>query len=656
MQAKLYSGVNFTSEDTVLFATKVAQTIYFNNKVAAIIDVAEKVIAYSVKVPHTTMSYYELQEISYVSTTKTIHGKTKTYYYRVLDIVALNDNTSELILELDILQTYMFDYEIEDAAINRQHEDRWTQDGERIISTTPEPIDSTKDLIRIFDFDYINEFQFYENSRKKYKLYTALLMAEPTDTGNDGYKRTQTSMGSFVQPLDIYTTFLLYDVEAKMFVEGEVDNKDKPKVRLVVGGNSHPTGDISHVLKFLQRPEAIKVVILPHAFGVLGDFDKTTTGNVPTWHFEVHLPSSTEFKDGAFDGSILKTVNIKEDGFYTNNYFSLKLNAVTWYNNNVLSRSKRESKIYAPQYTSLHLGPRYGDKKVMTFDEFTTIEPVVALWSLGADFDIHSMLDIQSYENLNNVFVYDNVIEITRINNDYITYMTVNKEARKAQIKQERVDKFTSVVNTAISAWSFATQMQTPKNPHYDEEIVAYEEKMQARLKKEQWDKVARMKFPEEYQSRNHHGMLMTGSALANSGSQLVSAWMAPMHRKAKEKDLKNKAVVNDHSVVNNRDLTYQTGGNRDVLMITHPDPVNEARLTEFFNRYGYTSHKFGKPNLKSRQLFNYIQAVNINYSGDIPFNVRRQLDVLYANGVRFWHIPAAFLRYDLDNKEIFLV
>jgi len=45
----------------------------------------------------------------------------KTYYYFITDVTYINENTVELALELDVLQTYMFDWDLLECFIERTH-------------------------------------------------------------------------------------------------------------------------------------------------------------------------------------------------------------------------------------------------------------------------------------------------------------------------------------------------------------------------------------------------------------------------------------------------------------------------------------------------------------------------------------------------------
>ena len=53
----------------------------------------------------------------------------KWYFYFVIDKVYINERCTELILSIDVMQTYMFEYTFRESLIERMHYNRWKSDG-----------------------------------------------------------------------------------------------------------------------------------------------------------------------------------------------------------------------------------------------------------------------------------------------------------------------------------------------------------------------------------------------------------------------------------------------------------------------------------------------------------------------------------------------
>ena len=49
----------------------------------------------------------------------------KWYFYFITDKQYVNENTTVLSLEMDVFQTYMFDYTLGECFVNREHQDRY---------------------------------------------------------------------------------------------------------------------------------------------------------------------------------------------------------------------------------------------------------------------------------------------------------------------------------------------------------------------------------------------------------------------------------------------------------------------------------------------------------------------------------------------------
>lgn len=100
-------------------------------------------------------NYNAIRNASYCCADILINGNLKRYYYFITNIrVGATYNPEELeqlielTLEEDVFQTYMFDYEIKESFVEREHQDRLLPDKKRIFSMTHENVDiSTNNII-----------------------------------------------------------------------------------------------------------------------------------------------------------------------------------------------------------------------------------------------------------------------------------------------------------------------------------------------------------------------------------------------------------------------------------------------------------------------------------------------------------------------------
>ena len=111
---------------TFSFGSKEQQLNYFLSKKVKTIEN----VNYHRKNNNLKVNYHvdELQFVNYIM----VNNDTplnKWYFYFVIDRRYINENCTELILKIDVMQTYLFDYTFKSSLVERQHYDRYNSDG-----------------------------------------------------------------------------------------------------------------------------------------------------------------------------------------------------------------------------------------------------------------------------------------------------------------------------------------------------------------------------------------------------------------------------------------------------------------------------------------------------------------------------------------------
>lgn len=111
---------------TPLLSNSYEHSLYFPNKTAQESYFAGKVVK-----TFSAYTYHRKQwNVKVQASIETAQNWTyvyfrnfdgKTYYYFITDVSYINENTVELALELDVLQTYMFDWDLRECFIERNH-------------------------------------------------------------------------------------------------------------------------------------------------------------------------------------------------------------------------------------------------------------------------------------------------------------------------------------------------------------------------------------------------------------------------------------------------------------------------------------------------------------------------------------------------------
>lgn len=73
--------------------------------------------------------------------------------------------------------------------------------------------------------------------------------------------------------------------------------------------------------------------------------------------------------------------------------------------------------------------------------------------------------------------------------------------------------------------------------------------------------------------------------------------------------------------------------------------------IDNYFNVYGYATHRVKFPNIAVRPHWNYVKTVNVSITGSIPADDLAKIRNIYDNGITFWKNGNEVGRYDLDNS-----
>ena len=131
-------------------------------------------------------------------------------------------------------------------------------------------------------------------------------------------------------------------------------------------------------------------------------------------------------------------------------------------------------------------------------------------------------------------------------------------------------------------------------------------------------------------------GFASGGVGLAVAGSTALSYGTQIANQIAQIKDIKNKPdelrnVTNDISIeaIKGMNLKYKKYQIHNQF---------RERIFNYFYHYGYLAQYFNTPNIKSRYYFNYIKTVGANIISNIDNSYIEQIQSIFDNGVTIWH------------------
>lgn len=91
-------------------------------------------------------NYLDLKNANYLILNDTYAGKSETFYCFINNIIYLNDRTTEITFEIDVIQSYMFKWQLNECLV-----ERCTVANDQIgLHTLPEPVQVNDPIVRTF--------------------------------------------------------------------------------------------------------------------------------------------------------------------------------------------------------------------------------------------------------------------------------------------------------------------------------------------------------------------------------------------------------------------------------------------------------------------------------------------------------------------------
>lgn len=83
----------------------------------------------------------------------------------------------------------------------------------------------------------------------------------------------------------------------------------------------------------------------------------------------------------------------------------------------------------------------------------------------------------------------------------------------------------------------------------------------------------------------------------------------------------------------------------------SYVNPHNAEIIDDFFNCYGYATHRVKIPNRNVRPHWTYVKTIDINLESNAPADDTNKIASIYDKGITFWRNASEVGRYDLDNS-----
>lgn len=557
------------------------------------------------------LSLADLDDVNYLSF-RSSEGD-RLYYAFVTDKVYVNQFTSHIFFQIDVLQTYMFDYEWRASYIQQAHVDRWNAEHKPIYSKTDEGLS--------YGDEYSVEcgFKIQQSEKVRWLLVT---MIDPTSDPNG-----ELSIGGFVpsignfkpveNPFACYLVPLIMDgsitgVFVEGYAEGELGELSSTYPDFIKFMLSSALGNYIRSVSLLTYNPFITM--------------ETQEGEVIHVKFSTNtLKAFAYFKksDGTYINLLcLSAINGGFNGLLATAKWDIGLEntlptSKQWdelkSNPRKTKRDKRfESKLLCAPYR-FNLLTDWRNNPVVIKNEYVPTDKIKINYSMALSYNAPFRFSIEGYKNdpegRYTSLLQPIALEFPIISDAYYTYMLENKNTIQANLTNSIINAGAGAISGAISGGGIG----------------------------------------------GAGGALFGGITGAISGALNVQAQIRSEN--AKQADLKMKP----DSVINSTDSSFNiVDGNSEITFYRFQICCeNEEIIGEIFNMYGYKVNRVVVPNTRSRVRFNYIQTVGANIVGSFNQEDILKIKEIYNRGVTIWHYSATDfypLDYSYENIEVNLL
>ena len=97
-------------------------------------------------------------------------------------------------------------------------------------------------------------------------------------------------------------------------------------------------------------------------------------------------------------------------------------------------------------------------------------------------------------------------------------------------------------------------------------------------------------------------------------------------------------------------DLNYSKCKNKFTIYHMSIKPEIARIVDDYWDMFGYPSHRVKKPNYNHRQNWWYTKTIDIYIKGNIPNEYMNEIKNAYNNGITYWRNPSNFMNYSVSN------
>ncbi|MBO7345328.1 MAG: hypothetical protein J6U92_05265 [Clostridia bacterium] len=572
-------------------------------------------------------SLTDLDSINYLYFRSDDSGKV--YFCFVTSKEYISESASYIYFETDVLQSYMFDYEVKQSYVLQEHVDRWSVDHKPIFSRTAEGLDYGSE----YTLESAFNIEANANSWRKDSWYLVSLKTGFTSTAG----MTGKLPSEFIKSPSPYVYLLIggnveiSPLQAK--VKGaNRDNSNTYIIDIFTIGFFQQIMANTNLGSFVHQ--IVRLPYLPFDFVMSDDnliIDTTPdASNFSYVSFEYNAGKYNFIAlDFYTDGhnnkesfrklAEMDLLNGLEDSIPTaEQWAEVKANPYS------VPRDKRfESKLLTYPYR-YNLLTDWKNQPLVVKNEYVGSDKLTVNYLQWAGFNAPARYWVDNYrkdpEGRANSLVQVMQEDLPISTDAYYTYMLQNRnqlQADKANLQASNITAMTTALTAGVA------------------------------------------------------GGLMSGKAsglISGIAGGVMGAYTAGMHgetnyqnmvrsQNAVQRDLRNLP----DTVLSSNDGSFNMYDDNRYISLYRMKVCCEFEelLADTFATSGYTVKRVKVPNLRSRLRYNYIKTVGANIVGSFNQDDLAKIKAIFNNGVTFWHYNTVNFKpydYSLENIETSLI
>ena len=597
-------GLYANYKQTVDFTSVSEQNTWFNNKTHTTINNVNYNKAYNslkLNIDYGTALQYTYCRLIDLDSTSRI------YYYFINNVNVIDENTVEFILEMDVFQTFMTYWKLNESMVNRAHVDRWGSGTDPIrITPNVEGIDclySVEEKTLLFN-------TYTEPEEGQDATTYAIMFAYVVFKADIGIKAYCSPFVIYPNKYSVMTPVAITNTDgghsyvgAQKFVNNTIltdFNIDPESVICMFVSPFTPNAYTSESSTTYPGAEFVLKFYTSYVGGA--EVKYIESSSTPTEIvFEVDFSSTYKLYPNQYDIDLIEPIKPTNDS-----------NASDEYEPALYMQPYRSRVVTIPSASLYYELPDNAITKdgIITFVQLYGSSNQNVMILVGSEYDrsydnaVEPVTDAYA-EGLTNTYMMDT---IDVFNNAWLTYALTQKDSDRQILNNNAISNIIQGLVFGSYGGALVTSRGTGGK---DKRSLA------------------------QMGSRMIPGIALGG--LASAGSAIIDSHFAWENQLLEERKIQNKAQQISINGTN--------GANNAIMGVSYPtfvvmkcDDVNYQRAYDNFRKYGYLINQFTTLNIRSRKYYNYVMTNGAVIGGSLPEDARSIIASAFDAGITIYH------------------